>query len=118
MNFRTDSAVRIGGESERAVSQKTRGETTMTRKIAAAVVLSAALVSLGACVSPEEIRAQDMAVCAGYGFQQGTPDFANCMQRESLVRRTYLYAPDPFYGPYGAYGPYGSGGSANIFFGF
>ena len=92
----------------------------MKKKIAAALVSSVALTSLGACVSPEEIRAQDMAACASYGFQQGTPDFAACMQRESLARRSYLYAPAPygFYGPFGAYGPYGSGGSANIFFGF
>ena len=89
----------------------------MTKKIAAVAVSALAFISLGGCVSPEELRAQDMAACSSYGFQPNTPDFAACMQRESLVRRSYLYAPGP-YGPFGPYGPYGYGGSANIMFGF
>ena len=89
----------------------------MMKMIAAAVVSSLAVVSLAGCVSPEELHAQDMAACASYGFQQNTPDFAACMQRESLARRSYLYAPPP-YGPFGPYGPYGYGGGAGVMFGF
>jgi hypothetical protein len=86
-----------GRRGERAAGQRTRREKTMTRTVAIALVLGAILAALGACVSAEEIRAQDMATCAGYGFHPGTPDFAGCMQRENLARRAYLYAPDPFY---------------------
>jgi hypothetical protein len=60
------------------------------------------LVGLTGCASPEEIRAGDEAACSGYGFQPNTPDFANCLQRQSLARQ---YAPPPpgWYGP--GYGP-------------
>ena len=45
-----------------------------------------ALALAGSCVSPEELRREDEARCAGYGFQTGTFDFANCLQRENLAR--------------------------------
>ncbi len=56
------------------------------------------LVALGVagCVTPEEMRQVDMAQCQGYGFAPGTPDFAACLQRESLARR---YPPPPYWGP-------------------
>ncbi len=61
------------------------------------------LLSLAACQSAEELRAQDESVCASYGFKPGTTDFANCLQRESLARR--YAAPQPgWYGP-GGFGP-------------
>ena len=66
-----------------------------------AILLGSMLVGLAACVSPEELRSRDEAACQGYGFQQGTTDFANCMQRESLMRRYNAYGPDG----YGWYGP-------------
>lgn len=62
------------------------------------------LASLTACVSAEELRAQDEASCRSFGFQPGTPDFASCLQRESLARRYYSYPPPGWYGP-GWYGP-------------
>jgi hypothetical protein len=64
------------------------------------MMLGAALVGLAGCVSPEELRAEDEATCAGYGFQRGTPDFAACLQQESLARRysPALYGP-PYLGP-------------------
>jgi hypothetical protein len=69
----------------------------------------AIILELTACASPEELRAADEAACASYGFQPNTPDFAACLQRESLARQ---YAPTPAagYGP-GWYGPgwYSSG---------
>ena len=62
------------------------------------------LYGLAACDSPEELRAHDEAACASYGFQPGTPDFAACLQRESLARRYYAPPPPGWYWP-GLYGP-------------
>ena len=69
----------------------------MARKIAGIV---AGLMALGACASPEELRSEDEAMCAGYGFPRGTIDFASCMQRESLASRygPWLGAPPFDYG--------------------
>ncbi len=76
----------------------------MSRDLVRAVLLLAALFSVAACVSPEELRQQDEAACLSYGFQRGTPDFAACLQRESLARR--YGEPEPWYGPpFGWYGP-------------
>jgi hypothetical protein len=61
------------------------------------------LAALAGCVSPEELRQADEAQCAGYGFQSGTPDFAACLQRESLARR---YPPPPVWGPPSLWWPY------------
>jgi hypothetical protein len=63
-------------------------------------LLGTVLASLAACVSAEQIRAEDEATCAGYGFQRGTPEFASCLQQESLARRysPALYGP-PYLGP-------------------
>ncbi len=54
------------------------------------------LAALAGCISPEDLRRADEAQCTGYGFQPGTPDFAACLQRESLARR---YAPPDWWGP-------------------
>jgi hypothetical protein len=60
--------------------------TRMTpRRFIPAVCLVA--LCLGACASPEELQRADAAQCASYGFTPGTPDFAACLQRESLARR-------------------------------
>ena len=47
------------------------------------------LLAVAACVSPEQLRAQDEANCGSYGFQPGSPDFAACLQRENLARTYY-----------------------------
>jgi hypothetical protein len=75
----------------------------MSRSVARAALLLILLLPLAACVTPEELRQQDEAACISYGFHQGTPDFAACLQRESLARR---YAVSPWYAapPYW-YGP-------------
>ena len=39
-----------------------------------------ALMLATSWVSPEELRREDEATCAGYGFKAGTPDFATCLQ--------------------------------------
>ena len=39
----------------------------------------AVALALASCVTPEELRRQDEATCAGYGFHPGTDAFANCM---------------------------------------
>jgi hypothetical protein len=55
------------------------------------------LLALSACASAEEIRQQDARQCTGYGFKPGTPEFAQCLQRENLARRTYFTAPYGYY---------------------
>ncbi len=45
-----------------------------------------ALLGVAACASPEAQAQQDRAQCSSYGFAPGTPDFAACLQRESLAR--------------------------------
>jgi hypothetical protein len=69
------------------------------------VVLALALAS---CVSPEELRREDEATCAGFGFHPGTDAFASCLQKETLARRALNSYP-PYWGwGYwgGALGPY------------
>jgi hypothetical protein len=47
------------------------------------------------CVSREELRAHDAAACTSYGFQQGTGEFAACIQRENLSRIYWWSSPYP-----------------------
>ncbi|HZB90541.1 MAG TPA: hypothetical protein VE397_03805 [Stellaceae bacterium] len=75
----------------------------MSGSVARAALLLALLAPLAACVTPDELRQQDQATCAGYGFKPGTNDFANCLQRESLARRYGTLPWDA--GPYGWSGP-------------
>lgn len=56
------------------------------------VVFAIMLTWLTACASPEELRARDAAACASFGFQPGTPDFAACLERDSLSGGD-LYGP-------------------------
>ena len=72
----------------------------MMRRNFALALAGSVLALAGSCVSPEELRREDEAICAGYGFQGGTPDFANCLQRENLAR---LYATPPSSRPYWGY---------------
>jgi hypothetical protein len=71
----------------------------MARKIAE-ILAGLMILSLLACASPEQLRMEDDAACAGYGFPRGTIDFASCMQRESLARRygPWLGPPSFAYG--------------------
>jgi len=59
----------------------------MLRRSLGFVLAICALALTASCVSPEELRRQDEAVCTGYGFKPRTNDFANCLQRENLARR-------------------------------
>ena len=64
------------------------------------------VLALASCVSPEELRREDEATCAGYGFHPGTDAFATCLQRESLARRALTaYPPPPYWGYWGLLGP-------------
>jgi hypothetical protein len=74
------------------------GERAMGRT-GAFVLLAAALLALSACMSPQEVRAMDEATCRGYGFHDGTTEFATCLQREQLAREYYWSSPYAF-GPY------------------
>jgi hypothetical protein len=78
----------------------------MPRRIGVVTTLIAALAVLPGCVSEAELRAQDEAQCASYGFERGSPAFAGCLQQESLARRYILNSYDA--GPPG-YGPWGPG---------
>ena len=40
-----------------------------------------------AAVNPEQQRASDQARCAGYGYQPGTDQFANCMMKVDMRRQ-------------------------------
>lgn len=73
-------------------------------KHTALAILLVLTAGLAGCASPEQLRAADEAACTSFGFQQGTPDFANCLQRESLARR---YDPALYGGGFGPgfYGP-------------
>ena len=55
-------------------------------------------VAPASCVSPEELRREDEAMCSGYGFHPGTDAFATCLQRESLGRRYLAPPPAPYWG--------------------
>jgi hypothetical protein len=74
----------------------------------ALVICALALaLALTSCVSPEELRREDEATCAGYGFHPNTDAFATCLQRESLSRRALTSYPLP---PYWGMGDIGVGG--------
>ena len=81
----------------------------MSRRSLAFVSALCLLTPAASCVSPEELRREDEARCAGYGFRADTPEFATCLQRESLARR-YLSVPPlppPYWGYWGrSWGPY------------
>ncbi len=89
--------------SERSCAKRRKNSNA---RLLALAVMAALLPLLDGCVSPEELRRQDEATCAGYGFRPGTNEFAACLQRESLARR-YAVPPLP-YGPYWGppWGPY------------
>ena len=67
-------------------------------------------LALASCVSPEELRREDEATCAGFGFHPGTDAFASCLQKESLARRYWAAPPPPYWGWGswwgGGWGPY------------
>jgi hypothetical protein len=71
----------------------------MPKRVTLAAVVFAACVS--GCLSPEEIAAHDAANCTGYGFRQGTPEFAQCMRRERLARRAPGFESLDASGPFG-----------------
>jgi hypothetical protein len=60
--------------------------------------MCALALSLPSCVSPEELRREDEAMCTGYGFHPGTDAFASCLQKESLARRYWGAPPAPYWG--------------------
>jgi len=76
----------------------------MMRRNLALAFAGCALVLAGSCVSPEELRREDEARCAGYGFQTGTPEFANCLQQENLARLYTTPPPEPYWGYWGYWG--------------
>jgi hypothetical protein len=63
------------------------------------------LASAASCVSPEELRREDEATCAGYGFHLSTDAFASCLQKESLARRALTSYPPYWGGEWGLYWP-------------
>ena len=52
-----------------------------------AFVLAVSLMALTGCATQEELRKRDEAACISYGFQQGTAEFSNRLQREAIARR-------------------------------
>jgi hypothetical protein len=65
-----------------------KGDVRFSRStLVRAVALATVLAGLSGCASPEYMRLQDEATCGTYGFPPGTPDFADCVQREIATRR-------------------------------
>ena len=62
------------------------------RRLGFAWVVVALALDLTSCVSPEELRREDEAACAGYGFHPGSDAFASCLQKERLARRYWSCA--------------------------
>ena len=73
----------------------------MSNAILTRGALSIMLAGLTACATPEEIHAADEATCGSQGFQPNTPDFATCMQRQSLARTYVSPAPGWYNARYG-----------------
>jgi len=65
----------------------------MTTRIAFALFGGLAGLMVAGCQSAEALRARDTARCEAYGFEQGSNEFAGCLQRESLARRYGYNAP-------------------------
>jgi len=70
----------------------------MMRRNLALALAGCALALAESCVSPEELRREDESRCAGYGFQTGTREFANCLQQENLARLYTAPPPAPYWG--------------------
>ena len=54
------------------------------------LAFAALALSLGACVSPAQIRQRETAACQAYGFAPGTDQFSQCLMtvdQERLNRR-------------------------------
>ena len=76
------------------------------RRLGSALVVCALRLALAltSCASLEELRREDEATCAGFGFHPGTDAFASCLQKESLARRYWDVSPPPYWG--WGWGPY------------
>jgi hypothetical protein len=57
----------------------------------------------GLLALPEELRREDEATRAAYGFHPGTDAFATCLQKENLARRALTSYPLPPYLGYWGY---------------
>jgi hypothetical protein len=58
------------------------------------VPMVCALFGLASCetVTPQQQHAADQEKCAGYGYQPGTPQFANCMMTVDTRRQDQAVA--------------------------
>jgi hypothetical protein len=81
------------------------------------MILSCNSFGLVACASAEEQHQADANACQGYGFAQGTPEFANCMQQQQLARSQHTGTSVGIGVGGGSYGGGGFGG-AGIGLGF
>ena len=68
------------------------------RRLGFAWFVLALMLPLVSCVSPDELRREDEAICTGFGFHPGTDAFATCLQRESVARRYWASPPPPYWG--------------------
>jgi uncharacterized membrane protein YgcG len=90
----------------------------LLRKLNRALIISGCF-ALCACASAEQQHQADANACQGYGFAEGTPEFANCMQQEQIARsqRGGVYPSIGIGVGGGSYGGGGFGGGG-IGFGF
>lgn len=57
-----------------------------------ALIVVLTLLPLAGCISDEELAQRDQNVCAGYGFEAGTPSMANCLMQQDRDRRARISA--------------------------
>jgi hypothetical protein len=69
----------------------------MNPKRTSLIVAMSLVVALGGCTTEEDLRRMDEDACKSYGFQPGTTEFSECLQREAIGRR-YGYGYVPIYG--------------------
>ena len=57
------------------------------------------VVGLASCVSPEALRREDEATCAGFGFHPAPMPLLPASKRESLAQHALTsYPPPPYWG--------------------
>jgi hypothetical protein len=47
------------------------------------ILISSLVVMLSGCLSPQQIRQQQVETCLGFGFRAGTNQFNQCMTRQA-----------------------------------
>jgi len=68
------------------VHARTAAGPSKRRQAMRTVAAAAALAMLAGCVSGDELRQEDENRCLAYGFERGSTQFADCLQRQYIAR--------------------------------